>query len=61
MGPSQLGTHRRAGLESTDDPLKRVAEQSGFGSVDALQRCLRRHTGITPAEYRSRFARIRSV
>lgn len=47
-------------LESTDDPLKRVAEQAGFGSVDALQRCLRRHTGITPAEYRQRFARLRS-
>jgi transcriptional regulator GlxA family with amidase domain len=29
--------------------------------VAALQRCLRRQTGITPAEYRQRFARLRSA
>lgn len=37
--------HAKVVLESTDEPLKRVAFSSGFGSVDALQRCLRSHPG----------------
>jgi transcriptional regulator GlxA family with amidase domain len=47
----------RALLESTGQPLKRVADRVGFGSVDALQRSLRRGAGASPAEYRQRFGR----
>jgi transcriptional regulator GlxA family with amidase domain len=50
--------HAKVVLESTDEPLKRVAHSAGFGSVDALQRCLRRYTGITATEYRQRFSRL---
>lgn len=44
-------------LERTDWPLARIAQRSGFGSVDSLQRSLRRHAGITPEQYRQRFCR----
>jgi transcriptional regulator GlxA family with amidase domain len=44
-------------LEDADWPLARVAERSGFGSVDSLHRGLRRRLGITPEQYRERFSR----
>jgi transcriptional regulator GlxA family with amidase domain len=44
-------------LEQTPWPLTRVAQRAGFGSVDSLQRSLRRSTGITPEQYRQRFSR----
>jgi transcriptional regulator GlxA family with amidase domain len=44
-------------LEESDWPLARVAERSGFGSVDGLQREVRRFLGITPHQYRERFSR----
>jgi transcriptional regulator GlxA family with amidase domain len=44
-------------LEQTNWPLARVAQRAGFGSVDSLQRSLRRQAGITPAQYRQRFSR----
>lgn len=44
-------------LERTTWPLARVAHRSGFGSVDSLQRSVRRHLGITPEQYRQRFSR----
>ncbi len=42
-------------LESSDWPLARVAERSGFGSVPTLLRAFRRHLSVTPEEYRERF------
>ncbi len=39
-------------LERSDWPLARVAQRSGFGSVDALQRAFRRKFGTTPNAYR---------
>ncbi|MFJ9645499.1 GlxA family transcriptional regulator [Streptomyces sp. NPDC004244] len=42
-------------LESTDQPLDRVAAASGLGSVETLHRALRRQIGTTPAAYRRRF------
>ncbi len=47
----------KAFLESSDWPLDRVAERAGFGSSDALLRAFRKRLNLTPAEYRSRFAR----
>ncbi|MFJ5549409.1 GlxA family transcriptional regulator [Streptomyces sp. NPDC093225] len=42
-------------LESTDEPLDRVAADSGLGSVETLHRALRKQIGTTPAAYRRRF------
>ena len=39
-------------LENSDWPLERLAQRSGFGSVDALQRAFRRRYAMTPSEYR---------
>lgn len=36
---------------------ERIAERSGFGSVDALQRAFARHHGTTPQSYRLRSGR----
>jgi transcriptional regulator GlxA family with amidase domain len=43
-------------LETSDWPLKRVGERAGFGSTDAMQRSFQKKLGITPNEYRARFA-----
>lgn len=43
-------------LEDTDWALERVAERSGFGSVDGLHRAFKRSLAVTPAEYRGRFS-----
>lgn len=43
-------------LEQTAWPLARVAQRAGFGSVDSLQRSLQRQAGVTPEQYRRRFA-----
>jgi len=45
-------------LERSDWPLAKIAQQSGFGSVDALQRGFRRKMGTTPTAYRDEHARI---
>lgn len=45
----------KALLERSDWPLARVAERSGFGSLDALHRAFRKRLGATPSEYRARF------
>jgi len=42
-------------LESTDEPLDRVAVGCGLGSVETLHRALRKQIGTTPAAYRRRF------
>ncbi|MFG2564118.1 GlxA family transcriptional regulator [Streptomyces sp. NPDC048567] len=42
-------------LETTDDPLDRVASAAGFGSAETLHRVFRRQIATTPAAYRRRF------
>jgi transcriptional regulator GlxA family with amidase domain len=42
-------------LESTRTPLARVADRSGLGSIDSLQRVFRERVGVTPRDYRARF------
>lgn len=46
----------RRQLESSDLPLKTIALTAGFGSDERLRRAFLRHVGITPREYRERFA-----
>lgn len=45
----------KALLETSQWPLARVAERSGFGSLHTLHRVFLRHLGITPGFYRDRF------
>ncbi|WP_029554016.1 helix-turn-helix domain-containing protein [Verminephrobacter aporrectodeae] len=54
---SKRPNHAKRHLEQTTWPLKQVAQRAGFGSVDSLQRSLRRHTGISADLYRQRFGR----
>jgi len=44
-------------LELGEAP-KQVAALCGFADADTLRRAFARHVGVTPAEYRKRFARI---
>lgn len=50
----RIGAARRL-LETTDQPLNRVAAAVGLASPETLYRIFHRHLGITPGEYRSRF------
>jgi len=43
-------------LEETNLPLKRIAALSGFASEQNLRRVIQRQFGISPADYRMRFA-----
>ncbi|NEX93436.1 GlxA family transcriptional regulator [Caulobacter sp. 17J65-9] len=47
----------KALLETSDWPLARVADRSGFGSSDALHRAFHKRVGATPGDYRARFGR----
>lgn len=47
----------KALLETSDWPLARVAERSGFGSLDGLHRAFQKRCGTTPGDYRDRFGR----
>ncbi|WP_067962375.1 GlxA family transcriptional regulator, partial [Nocardiopsis trehalosi] len=42
-------------LETTDDPLARVAAAAGLGSAETLHRAFRRRLATTPGAYRRRF------
>jgi transcriptional regulator GlxA family with amidase domain len=42
-------------LETTDEPLDRVAIACGLNTTDTLNRAFRRRLNTTPAEYRNRF------
>jgi transcriptional regulator GlxA family with amidase domain len=44
-------------LEETEWPIQKLAKQSGFGSVDGLERTFARRLETTPREYRKRFTR----
>lgn len=46
----------RARLEQGREAPKQVAAQCGFANADAMRRAFARHVGVTPAEYRKRFA-----
>ena len=47
----------KALLETSDWPLARIGERSGFGSLDALHRAFLRRVKATPGDYRERFGR----
>ncbi|MFD9030425.1 GlxA family transcriptional regulator [Streptomyces sp. NPDC059567] len=42
-------------LETTDQPLERIASAVGMGSVETLHRAFRKQISTTPASYRRRF------
>lgn len=42
-------------LETTDEPLERIAAATGLGSVETLHRAFRKQINTTPASYRRRF------
>lgn len=44
-------------LESGEVAPKQVASRCGFANADTLRRTFARHIGVTPSEYRKRFAR----
>jgi transcriptional regulator GlxA family with amidase domain len=45
-------------LEEGENQPKQVAAQCGFADADTLRRAFARHVGVTPAEYRKRYARV---
>ena len=45
----------RRNLETSGDPVERVAQACGFGSADVMARAMMRGLGVTPADYRRRF------
>ena len=45
----------KAFLEVSSWPLARVAERTGFGSLDSMHRAFLKRVGTTPGEYRERF------
>ncbi|MTE16009.1 GlxA family transcriptional regulator [Nocardia aurantiaca] len=45
-------------LETTDQPMDRVAAAVGLGSPETLYRTFHRHLGIPPGEYRARFTKF---
>ncbi|SCB12207.1 transcriptional regulator, AraC family with amidase-like domain [Rhizobium miluonense] len=45
----------KALLETSDWSLARIAERSGFASLDTLHRAFLKHLGVTPGFYRARF------
>lgn len=46
----------RRRLSAARGPAKRVAEQCGFASAEVMRRAFHRTLGISPADYRARFA-----
>jgi transcriptional regulator GlxA family with amidase domain len=52
--------HARRLLERTDLTPKRIASESGLGSVETFYRLFHSRLGITPREYRQRFAPSRT-
>ena len=43
-------------LEETDLPVKDISVRAGIGDVSTMWRVFTQHLGVTPAEYRDRFA-----
>lgn len=53
-------TAARHMLEKGKDAPKQVAAQCGFADANTLRRAFARHVGVTPADYRKRFAVLSS-
>ena len=47
--------HARDLLERSEWTLERIAERSGFGSIDSFQRAFKAMQGTSPSVYRARF------
>lgn len=45
----------RRDLVETDDPVERIAERSGFGSAQRMDRVFGRRLGVPPSGFRARF------
>ncbi len=56
---ARVGAARRL-LEQGHEAPKQVAAHCGFADADTLRRAFSRHVGVTPAEYRKRFAGMAS-
>ncbi len=48
-------------LEETDQPLKSIAEATGYAEEQNLRRVFLRKLGVTPIQYRSRFSKHAST
>jgi len=48
----------RRSLEETDVSAKRIARDCGFGDEERMRRSFIRQLGVTPSDYRSRFAAV---
>ena len=44
--------HARRRLEESEEPLKIVAVETGFGSVERMRRSFERHLNVAPSDYR---------
>jgi AraC-like DNA-binding protein len=42
-------------------PLKKLADSLGYGNVDGFRRAFTRRLGVSPNDYRKRFADQRAV
>jgi transcriptional regulator GlxA family with amidase domain len=42
-------------LETTDQPVERIARRCGFGTPDTMHRAFRRRLDVTPSDYRRHF------
>ncbi|PAV25263.1 AraC family transcriptional regulator [Tamilnaduibacter salinus] len=47
----------RRSLESTNTPLARITQAVGYDDVSSFSRLFRKHTGLSPGQYRARFGR----
>ncbi len=45
----------RSKIEQTQQPMKVICEQSGFGSDEHMRRAFHRHLKVSPQDYRERF------
>jgi transcriptional regulator GlxA family with amidase domain len=48
----------RRSLEETDLSVKRIARDCGFGGEERMRRSFIRQLGVTPSDYRWRFAAV---
>jgi len=46
-------------LESTNAPVEAIAQEIGYQDTSFFNRLFRRKVGLTPAQYRRRFGRLR--
>lgn len=50
--------HARGALESTSVKVEAIAHSSGFGTPETMRRAFARRLGVSPGEYRQRFAAL---